>query len=229
MRLPREILSYGPSALLLNWEAAITPEINRSVHAYAAQVRQHPAVRECVPAYASLLVRFAPAQTTAYALREYLFSLQVAPLGKSAQITHRLPVCYHESLAPDLLPTAKALGLSPEQLINLHTQTVYRVYQLGFQPGFGFLGQTAPALAVSRLPEPRRAVPAGAVGLAGRQTGIYPAESPGGWRLIGRCPVPLLRPGADFARLHPGDIVHFHPVSLGDFSTCTKDFPWPKR
>ncbi|MEM9527009.1 MAG: allophanate hydrolase subunit 1, partial [Bacteroidota bacterium] len=162
--------------------------MSAGVHAYAQAVAKHPAVVECVPAYASLLVRYAPPKTSAYALEEYIFSLRPQPLAEKAIFRHEIPVCYAPSLAPDLEQTAALLELTPEALIEFHTNRSYLVYQLGYLPGFAFMGQTAAQLAVARLNSPRARVPAGSVGLAGRQTGIYPLESPGGWRLIGRCP-----------------------------------------
>ena len=191
-------------------------------------MRNHPAVRECVPAYASLLVRFFPPKITAYQLREFIFSLRPEEQLKPKMYLHELPVCYHKEVAPDLQETAKLLKLSVKKLISLHTAAPYLVYQLGFRPGFGFLGQTPVALEIGRLDKPRRKVPAGAVGLAGRQTGVYPTESPGGWRIIGRCPVTLVRSGRDFARLRPGDQVRFYPITLTEFRKFKDDLPWPR-
>lgn len=229
MRLPRQIKRYGPDGLLLNWEQKIAPDINISVHAYADRLREHPAVLACIPAYCSLLIRYLPPKITAYKLREYIYSLDLPERERTTEVTHELPVCYDVSLAPDLEDTAETLGISTDRLIELHTSTSYLVYQIGFRPGFGFLGETPTELLVPRLEQPRRLVPAGSVGLAGRQTGVYPEESPGGWRLIGRCPLDMTRPGRDFSRLHPGDCVRFHPISLTDFAAFKDDQPWPKR
>ncbi|MEM6771404.1 MAG: 5-oxoprolinase subunit PxpB [Bacteroidota bacterium] len=228
-RLPRHIVDYGPAALLLNWEQRITPDINQSVHAYARLLTQHPAVQECIPAYASLLVRFFPPKITAYKLKEFIFATKPKRETVANIVHHELPVCYHAELAPDLKDTAGLLKLTPKQLVKLHTSVDYLVYQLGFRPGFGFMGETPGALEVPRLERPRRQVPAGAVGLAGRQTGIYPSESPGGWRLIGRCPLPLVRSGRDFTRLRPGDTVRFVPITLPQYRKFNPDQPWPKR
>lgn len=230
MRLPRHIQPYGPSALLVQWETRIDDRINKSVHAYARRLRTQTGVAECVPAYASLLVRFAPKTTTAYRLRELIFDLPLPQPAEAKGYRHELPVCYHPDLAPDLENVARTLNISPEQVIDLHTGRDYRVYQLGFCPGFGFLGETDAALNVDRHATPRKSVPAGAVGLAGRQTGIYPTDSPGGWQLIGRCPVPLLQPGDDLTRLRAGDTVRFTPITLDAFHQLTpNDFPWPVR
>lgn len=229
-RLPRRITDYGPTALLLDWESKMDPEINRSVHAYAAALRLHPAVSECVPAYASLLVSFLPDKTSAYALREFVFSMEQPEEATSKTFQHDLPVCYDDRLAPDLKEVVGLLKTNRTTLIKRHLAPIYLVYQVGFLPGFGFFGQTDERLAVPRRDSPRSSVPAGSVGLAGRQTGIYPSASPGGWRLIGNCPVPLLRSGEDVSRLRPGDTVRFHAISYDEFLRFDPNTtPWPLR
>lgn len=225
MRKPRHILEYGPDALLLTWEDRIDPAISAGVHAYAALVRSHPAVRECVPAYASLLLRFDPAKISVYQLREWLFALDPEPAKASKARRHRLPVVYGGDYGPDLEELAATLALTPERLIELHQQPTYRVYQLGYQPGFAFLGLTPPELETPRRADPRPRVPAGSVGLAGRQTGIYPLSAPGGWQLIGRCPALLWDAEKKTpARLWPGDEVQFFAVPATEWETHTKKF-----
>ena len=230
MRRPRFIHPYGTSALLLEWEQHIDPAINDSVHAYAAALRLHDPVKECVPAYASLLVTHHGGREVAYALREFIFSLHPTADAHSKPILHELPVRYGGEYGPDLGNVARHSGLSPKEVIGRHTAPLYRVYFLGFQPGFGFLGELDGSLEIARRPLPRTRVPAGSVGLAGRQTGIYPTESPGGWQLIGCCPLPLLRVGPDTARLRAGDRVRFYPVTATDFTTLRQAPPvWPTR
>lgn len=227
MRSPHHIISYGPDALLLKWEQRIDPAISAGVHAWAGAIGQHPAVRECIPAYASLLVRFAAPQIRVYDLREYILGLQPDQLNDTERIGHELPVCYD---GPDLEETATVLGISVEEIIRLHAGSDYLVYQLGFRPGFGFLGQTAPELEIARHVQPRAHVPAGSVGIAGRQTGVYPSDSPGGWRLIGRCPYTLLQADDHPALLHAGDTVRFRPVSAAEFDELLNSpTPWPER
>lgn len=230
LRLPRQILDYGPDALLLNWEQRIDSGISSAVHAYANLLSEHPAVAECIPAYASLLVRFFPPKITAYALREDIYSLEPSIEGDENSLLQEIPVCYHPDVAPDLVTVAEKLGISQKVLIKLHTSVEYQVYQLGFRPGFGFLGETDKRLKVARRSSPRRSVPAGSVGIAGQQTGIYPSESPGGWQLIGRTPWPMLREGRDISRLRPGDRVIFKSISLTAYEKALKTTaPWPKR
>lgn len=229
MRLPREILPYGPTALLLNWEQLISPAISTAIHRYAAAIRELGGVKECIPAYASLLVRFDSQRTTAYQLKERIFSLHPQEI-EAAGIRHELPVCYDPSLAPDLLAAAQALKLTSDELIELHTKQDYLVYQLGYQPGFAFLGETDERLAIDRRASPRRSVPEGSVGLAGRQTGIYPTTGPGGWQIIGRCPWPMLKEGDDWLRLQAGDQVRFYAIGPDKFHQLqTTAAPWPVR
>lgn len=218
MRRPRHILQYGPAALLLQWEQRIDRAINASVHAYARASEQIPSVLEAVPAYCSLLVTYDRGQIDAYRLREIFFALRPSvqeTFGKQ----HRLPVVYGGDFGPDLELVAKSLQLDSEQIIKLHSQEEYWVYQVGYQPGFAFLGETPHQLEVARKAIPRRRLAAGSVGLAGRQTGIYPQEGPGGWQIIGRCPWPMLRAEpAPYVRLQAGDRVQFFPIVAEDWA-----------
>lgn len=228
MRLPRQLLPYGPNAFLLNWEQRIDAAISAGVHAYARAVVHHPAVAEAVPAYASLLVTFRPEHCPAEAIREWLYALRPPDGELGTGLTHELPVYYD---GPDLEAVARALALSSVRVIELHTATDYLVYQVGYQPGFAFLGQTDARLEVPRHTTPRARVPVGAVGLAGRQTGVYPTASPGGWQLIGRCPLPLLRDhSTDFSRLQAGDRVRFCAVDAAEYYRLAQTpTPWPER
>lgn len=223
MRLPRRILNYGLTALLLEWEQSIDPAINLSVHTYAKAISAHQAVTESVPAYCSLLVSFDHQQTNAYRLREWIYDLRLAIDTTTKSKLHRLPVVYGGDFGPDLAATAKKLRLSQKKLIELHSSAVYHVYQLGFQPGFAFLGLTDEKIAVDRLATPRTLVPAGSVGLAGRQTAVYPVASPGGWQIIGRCPASLWDATKTIpARLKAGDRVKFYPVNANEWDTLVK-------
>jgi inhibitor of KinA len=130
----------------------------------------------------------------------------------------QIPVCYHPSLAPDLTAMAQQKGISETELITLHTAQTYTVYMLGFLPGFPYMGKVGAQLATPRLKQPRTQVPAGSVGIAGEQTGIYPLASPGGWNIIGQTPLRLFDPAAkDPCYCRPGDQVQFVPVTLETF------------
>ena len=215
--------------MLLEWEQRIEAGINASVHAYATALRSHAWVEECVPAYASLLVIYRGDRKVGDVLKEFIFDLDpdLGPWGES--YLHDLAVCY-EQFSPDLEEVADYTGLSTREVIERHTAVTYRVFFLGYQPGFGFLGELDPGLEIPRRHSPRTRVPAGSVGLAGRQTGIYPTDAPGGWQLIGRCPLPLLRTGPDATRLHAGDRVRFYPVTTAEFIALQNaPLSWPIR
>lgn len=214
MRKPRDILNYGSTAILLQWENRIDELINRSVHAYAKAVQTHPALVDVVAAYASLLLHFDPSKTNAYQLKEWVYALAVKMPAEPVTKLHRLPVVYGGDFGPDLKGVAQQLQLTEEEVVALHTSATYRVYQLGYQPGFAFLGITDERLEIPRHSSPRPKVAAGSVGLAGRQTGIYPYELPGGWQLIGRCPVAMWQAERQpSGLLQAGDQVSFYAIS----------------
>ena len=173
------------------------------------------------PAYSSLLIRFDPLAVSHGELKAEIAS-RLSPFVEQQQGEPpqeiSIPVCYHPEFGPDLASLASLHALSVEDAIDLHASTVYTVYFLGFVPGFAYLGMVPEQLATPRLPAPRQQVPAGSVGIADRQTGVYPFSTPGGWRLIGRTALTLFepkRPGMSL--LQPGDRVKFHPVSLDEF------------
>jgi inhibitor of KinA len=150
-------------------------------------------------------------------LREYLEQLHEVRLPEPRLL--EIPVCYGEELGPDLQNVAAMHGITSEQVIQLHTSTTYLVYFLGFVPGFAYLGELPEALVTPRHATPRRKVPAGSVGIAGNQTGVYPCETPGGWRLLGRTPLAMFRPEQDgLSLLSIGDRVRFKAISREKFA-----------
>lgn len=175
---------------------------------------------ETVPTFRSLTVVYDPLKTSRQAL---LRALLPALSGSSrhqqlATRRWRLPVCYGGDFGPDLTATAAASGLSEDQVIALHAAGDYRVYMLGFLPGFPFIGQLAERLRLPRRSEPRQSVPAGSVAIAGELTAVYPSASPGGWHLLGRCPVPLFDlASVQPSLLQPGDEVRFVAVDQTEF------------
>jgi inhibitor of KinA len=174
-------------------------------------------VVETVPSYRSIAIVYDPLRTTRAALERRIAPLLGTGIEAAAAPPTRtwtLPVLYGGAAGPDLAGVAAARGLSAAEVIALHARTTYDVYVLGFLPGFAYLGELAPELRLPRRAEPRTRVAAGSVAIAGAQTAVYPCESPGGWHVIGRCPVPLFdarraRP----ALLAPADRVRFDPVS----------------
>lgn len=136
----------------------------------------------------------------------------------------RIPVCYDTSLVSDMDFIAGQHGLSAGEVIDLHVSRTYRVYLIGFLPGFAYMGSVDERIATPRRISPRVCVPAGSVGIAGEQTGIYPFDSPGGWQLLGQTPLPVFN--ADQSQpclLQPGDEVRFYPITLAEFKQIKAD------
>lgn len=209
-----QIAALSDSSVLLQLGNSISPAANRQVHLLAAALALHPlpGLLETVPGYASLAVHYDPlilthAQVCAWLeSRAHLAAETASRPAKTVEVS----VTYD---GPDLGFVAAHCRLTVDEVIRLHAATVYTVYMMGFTPGFPYLGILPEALRVPRMETPRPKVPAGSVALAGVQTGIYPVESPGGWRLIGRAPLSLFDPQREPPFLFaPGDGVRFIPL-----------------
>jgi KipI family sensor histidine kinase inhibitor len=178
---------------------------------------------DLVPSYQSLLVIFNPLLISHTEVSACLTNLidQLPPTTPRAQSTLvRLPVYYGDEVGYDLERIASHHGISVEQVIQLHCMNVYQVYAIGFAPGFAYLGEVAKEIAMPRLESPRPKVEKGSVGIADRQTAIYPATSPGGWNVIGRCPSELFNPEKDpVMPFKVGDTVQFLPITKEEFLT----------
>ena len=180
-----------------------------------------PHVLNLHPAYCSLLVKYNPVRLghdeLERTLKQYLQRLEDCALPAPREV--EIPICYGGEYGPDLDEVSALHGITPERAIHLHSSTTYVVFFLGFVPGFAYLGEVPEALATPRLKTPRRSVPPGSVGIAGNQTGVYPVETPGGWRLLGRTPLSIFQPDRkELSLLAIGDRVRFHPVSLERFA-----------
>jgi len=218
--------SLAEDALLLRFGDRIDPLLNARVHAAVAILRRLQPALECVPAYASVLLRFDPLAwrgtdaATPHQMLERAARAALAGPETPAETTrqHEIPVCYGGAHGPDLAAVAQHLGLSIEQVIARHVAAGYHVAMLGFAPGFPYLLGLDPALAMPRRPDPRQRVPAGSVAIGGAQTGIYPAPLPGGWQLIGRTPLRLFDVAATPpSRLAAGDRVRFRAIDEDEF------------
>ena len=188
----------GDRSLLVELGDTISPDVNRRVQRLMLQLQQAPppGVREIAPGYRSLLVVYDPLSTAFAELTERIAEASVqqglAGLPQAKLLT--VPVFYGGNYGPDLEEVAGRLGIPADEVIRLHTETIYRVYMIGFTPGYPYMGELPAALAVPRRSTPRTRVPKGSVGIAQRQTGIYPVESPGGWQIIGWTPIELFDP-----------------------------------
>lgn len=215
------ILAAGDTALVVEFGESIDREVNGRVLELARHLRAlAPAgVSEIVPTFRSLCVTFEPLQQSFAQLAETIAALlhNAGPALGSGRRWH-FPVCYDESLAPDLHEVAARTGMPGAQIAVLHSAPTYHAYMLGFLPGQAYLGDLPPALALPRRATPRERIAAGSVCIAMTMTCIFPAETPCGWHVIGRSPVPLWRLDRDAVPLlQPGDCVRFRPVSLRDY------------
>ncbi|MBK8966337.1 MAG: 5-oxoprolinase subunit PxpB [Lewinellaceae bacterium] len=225
-----DIQPLGDQGLCISWGNTIDVQVNALVLALTARLQQLqlPAVLDLIPAYSSLcmlfdarrlLQDFPHQQPYDYMRKRVALEIQkITEVNYSEGRSVEIPVCYDQSLAPDLERIARQSKLDPAEIIRLHSSRTYRVYMLGFLPGFPYMGTVDDRIATPRLASPRPLVPAGSVGIAGSQTGIYPLDAPGGWNLIGRTPLRLFDPNKEEpALLRPGDQVRFTPISLATF------------
>jgi KipI family sensor histidine kinase inhibitor len=202
-------------SLLVTFGDAISPEIHARVLRLVTRLAGEPGVRNLHPGYASLLVSFHPLEVEAGEMEDHIRRLAMVaeddPLPPPRTV--EAPVRYGGEDGPDLEDVARLHGISPEEVVAIHSSVDYLVYFLGFSPGFPYLGGLPETIATPRLARPRRLVPAGSVAIGGGQTGIYPIASPGGWRIIGRTSLELFRPDREPpALLAMGDRVRFVPV-----------------
>ncbi len=214
------IVMLGDSAVLAVLGREISDEANKLVQQVCAILENLnvPGILEAQPAYSSFAVHFEPDEidpdTVMTIVRDTLRGLGRPSAGPREGRLVEIPVVYGGDEGPDLAWAAERLGMSCEDIVRIHSSKDYRVHMLGFTPGFPYLAGLDERIALPRLDEPRQRVPAGSVGIAGKQTGVYPWESPGGWRIIGRTFEPLFAPFAsDPSLIHPGDRVRFVPVA----------------
>jgi inhibitor of KinA len=243
-----KVLTAGDTALVVEFGETVDRKLSTFVLALARGLDdlRLDGIVETVPTFRSLMVHYDPLVIPAAALVARIEGLMAGlPIAEFVSREWRLPVCYDAELAPDLADVAARTGLTPAQVIERHSAVAYHVYMLGFLPGLAYMGDVPAELALSRRETPRQRIPAGSVAIATSMSIIFPRESPTGWHVIGRSPVPLWRrppastepaaapnagpsagPGAEpnaalgaggGALLAPGDKVIFVPVSLHEF------------
>jgi len=224
---PARFQRASDQSLLIYFGQQITLGAHERVRKLLRLLESEPlaGIRNLHPAYCSVLVKFDPLKWRHEQLEEiltqYLGRLEDVTLPASRQV--EIPVCYGAEYGPDLIDVSEMHGMTPAQVIELHSSTTYVVYFLGFVPGFAYLGELPQALVTPRLATPRRRVPPGSVGIAGRQTGVYPVATPGGWRLLGRTPIAMFRPDQEgFSLLSIGDRVRFTPISHEQFAALER-------
>lgn len=222
------IVPAGESALIVEFEERIDPEVNARAIACAEAIQAAgvAGVRDVVPTYRSVAVYFDPLRTDGEALIACLERESGRPLPPvtASRAPVRVPICYGGDLGPDLAAVASFAGLEEADVVRAHVAKTYRVFMLGFVPGFAYLGTVDERIAMPRRSTPRVRVPLGSVGIAGMQTGIYPAETPGGWQLIGRTPVKPFDPSrAEPFLMKAGDSVQFYAIDRGEYDRARAD------
>lgn len=220
------IAPLGDAAAVVTFGNSIDPDTHQRVLAFAAHLDSSslPAMVEHIPSFTTVTVTYDP---LASSFADFAASLEAA-LGQVASGESptegepvEIHVCYGGEFGPDLDFVAAHNDLTPDEVVEIHSGATYVVYMIGFVPGFPYLGGMSSRIGAPRLDAPRAAVPAGSVGIAGAQTGIYPIESPGGWRLIGRTPRCLFDPRATApSLLRAGDRVRFVPVERAAYEAA---------
>ena len=223
-----KIVPAGDRALVADFGNVISEDVNRKVNALKKALLEEKVagVREIIPTYRSLLVEYNPAVIS---MQELSRRIEAAGLSDAGAETGKkrvleIPCCYGGAYGEDLAGMTELTGLSEKEIIEIHAGTEYRVYMLGFLPGFVYLGGMDERIAAPRLKSPRVSIPAGSVGIGGSQTGVYPMASPGGWRLIGMTPVAFYDPTRENPVLcEAGDYIRFVPISPEEYERMKKE------
>jgi inhibitor of KinA len=210
-------------AVTIRFSTKVDEAVNDYVHRVAVFLEQQKkdGIFDIVPTFSSVTVYYDPLAVGNYEemcewLRTELERVEQVEAPPSRTVV--IPVCYGGEFGPDLEEVARFHGMTEEEVIAIHAQGRYRVYMIGFSPGFAYLGGLSPKIATPRRATPRTRVPAGSVGIAGSQTGVYPLATPGGWQIIGRTPLALFRPVHDEpSLLRAGDIVQFRPITEDEY------------
>ncbi|HXE95038.1 MAG TPA: 5-oxoprolinase subunit PxpB [Dongiaceae bacterium] len=218
------IMKAGEKGLVVDFGNVIDPQVNGCVHRLARVIAANMPddIIEAIPTYRSLMVYFDPLHISRESISDKIRMHldNIAESGSEGDTTTvvSIPVCYGNEFGPDLDFVASHNKLSIQEVIDIHTSKPYQVYMLGFTPGFPYLGGMSERIAAPRLAQPRVAIPAGSVGIAGSQTGIYPIESPGGWQLIGRTPLQVFNPGSPNPFLFAaGNYLRFTEIDAATF------------
>jgi inhibitor of KinA len=240
-RIRQNLMNFSPlgdRAVIIQLGSSIDEATHQLVRAVCDRLAQAaiPGLLELVPAFASVAVHYDPAQVPdasagaapasprdriVHALRAALAGVRGEALPPARLV--EIPVCYGGALGPDLEDVARAHEMSADEVVATHTASDYRVYMVGFMPGFAYLGGLAERIATPRRSVPRTRVPAGTVGIGGSQTGVYPLESPGGWHLIGRTPQRMFLPAKEPPTLlEMGDRVRFRAIDRDEFDALDR-------
>jgi inhibitor of KinA len=222
------VYNSGESAIYCSLGDEISPFVNSRVNAFENHIKQIGlrGIMETVPSYSGVMIYYNPLIIDRQTLLENInsFSISGSVISDDKMVQEVIiPVCYGGIYGPDLQYVAEHSSLGTEDVIKIHTSSSYLIYMLGFTPGFPYLGGMDRRLSTPRKDDPSLSVPAGSVGIAGDQTGIYPVTSPGGWQIIGRTPLRLFNPALESPfLLEPGMHIIFRSVSEDEFRMITR-------
>ncbi|MGI6704813.1 MAG: 5-oxoprolinase subunit PxpB [Clostridia bacterium] len=222
-------LAVGDQYILVEFGNVISLDIHKKVRGLFLVLQEQlgDELVEVIPTYRSLLVHYDSLRIDGDEMLEQIKALEdnLGEMALPAPRIYRIPVRYGGEYGPDLGYVAKYNGLSEEEVIEIHTERDYLIYMLGFTPGFCYLGGMSERIATPRLKEPRMRIPAGSVGIAGNQTGMYPIDSPGGWQLIGRTPIKLFDPDNEKqpVLMQVGDYIRYFSVSQDEYERISQE------
>ena len=221
-------LFSGDSALVIEFGNEISVDINKKIRKMMDDIKKEniDGIVELVPTYCSLLINYDVLKidynTLVEKLKTFLNNDLETAEGEEVTLIE-IPTLYNDEVGPDLSYVAEHNKLSKEEVIKIHTGTDYLVYMLGYMPGFTYLGGMSEKIATPRLESPRLQIYPGSVGIAGKQTGMYPSMSPGGWRIIGRTPLKLYNPDSDTpVYISSGDYVRYVSISEEEYNDILK-------
>lgn len=220
----------GDAAIIIELGKMIENNTHENVQHVFSYFDQHSPdwLIECIPAFTTVTLIYDPIKASRVNRDSYPYQIVSEYISETMKTLDKvqsesgrtvlIPVCYGGELGPDLEFVAEHNKLSPEEVISLHSDSEYLVYMIGFAPGFPYIGGMSEKIAAPRISSPRLKIPAGSVGIAGSQTGIYPIETPGGWQLIGQTPLKLFQPERKSpSLLKAGDVIRFKPISYDQF------------
>lgn len=223
----------GDNSIIIELGDDISREIQQKVKKVSSFFEEHSFdwMIETVPGFTTVAVFYDPLKIETATLPYETVCEELTTLLEGLSVDQdaeprivEIPVCYGGEFGPDLEEVAEHNGIAPEEVIDIHSNGEYTVYMIGFAPGFPYIGGMSEKITAPRRKNPRLKIPAGSVGIAGKQTGVYPIETPGGWQLIGRTPRKLFLPDGDTpSLLQAGDQIKFVPVSLEEFLKMKED------